>query len=388
MQAAPRRDRRLRRRPAARCGRARTRSSPGPAGPPPRWAGPAATGSPSPRRAVAPSGPRAGSSWARRRCPTPSERIDTLVLAGGPGADAAAERRGARRRGSAGRRPALPAGGHGVLGRLPRRRGRAARGAARHDPLGPRRRSSAAAYPARHRRPRPDLHPRREVLVERRGHGRHRPLAGARPGGPRGRRGPDGGPLAGHVPAPARRPDPVRLAGVGPARRALDRPGRADARRGRARRRPPPARAGGGGRHERAPLHPGLHRRGRREPRAASSSAPAWRRPAASSRRPPTRSTSSRRAAGSAAPRRCAASSSAISASRPMPTGGGSAPTARRKGHPHDRPRPRRHPALPEVHRARCRRALRGPPAHPDLRHHLRRPRAAARCAARTACSA
>ena len=48
-----------------------------------------------------------------------------------------------------------------------------------------------------------------------------------------------GGPLAGHVPAPARRPDPVRLAGVGPPRRALHGPGRADPRRDRARRRPP-----------------------------------------------------------------------------------------------------------------------------------------------------
>ena len=115
---------------------ARTRSSPAPAGRPPRWGGPAATGSPWPRRAAPPSGPRAGSSWARRPL---------------PGAIRAhrhpAARRRARRRGGrgatrpcwtgSGRRPALPARGHRLLGRLPRRRGRAARRAAGHHPLGP-----------------------------------------------------------------------------------------------------------------------------------------------------------------------------------------------------------------------------------------------------------
>ena len=41
----------------------------------------------------------------------------------------------------------------------------------------------------------------------------------------------------------------------------------------------------------------------------------------------------------------------------------------------HDRPTADRHPDVPEVHRPRRRRALRGAPAHPELRHHLRRPR-------------
>ena len=60
-------------------------------------------------------------------------------------------------------------------------------------------------------------------------------VAGAGPGGPRRRRRPDRGPLARHVPAPARRADAVRVAGLGPPGRALDRPGRADPRRGGAR---------------------------------------------------------------------------------------------------------------------------------------------------------
>ena len=160
-------------------------------------------------------------------------RIDTLVLAGGTGADAAAEDEALvawiRQAAPRCRRVATVCSGAflgAAAGLLDGRR--VTTHWARAGQL-------RAAFPARHRRPRPDLHPRREVLVQRRGHGRHRPLAGARPGGPRGRRGPDGGPLAGHVPAPARRPDPVRLAGVGPPRRALHRPGRPDARRGRPR---------------------------------------------------------------------------------------------------------------------------------------------------------
>ena len=156
-----------------------------------------------------------------------------------PGALGRAGRRGGRpRRGRAGLRPPRrrrAAGGWPrVHGRLPRRRGRAARRPAGHDALGPRR-PAGRGVPRRHRRPRSDLHPRREVLVERRGHRRHRPRAGPGAGGPRRRRGPDRGPLAGDVPAPARRPDPVRVAGVGAPRRALDHPGRADPGRGRAR---------------------------------------------------------------------------------------------------------------------------------------------------------
>ena len=298
---------------------ARTRSSPARPGPPARWGGPAATGSPWPPRVAPPSEPRAGSSWAPSPLPAGTERIDTLVLSGGPGAEEAARDEAVldfvRRTAPRCRRVATVCSGAflGAAAGLFEGR-RVTTHWARAGQL-------AEELSRSHRRRRSDLHPRRQVLVERRGHRRHRPLAGAGPGGPRRRRGPDRGPLAGHVPAPARRADPVRVAGVGPARRALDHPGRADPRRGRTRRRPPAARPRRRGGHERPPLHPGVHRRGGREPRAASSSAPAWKPPGASSRRPPTPSTWWRRAAGSAAPRPCAASSNATSAWRPTPTG-------------------------------------------------------------------
>ena len=185
-------------------------------------------------RAVAPSGPRAGWSWARSRCPTRPSASTPWCWPAATGANAAARRRGARdvdRR----HRPALPAGGHRVHGRLPRppRPGCSTGGGS--PPTGPAPRELAAEYPGARRRPRPDLHPRRQVLDQRRRHGRHRPVPGPRAGRPRGGGGPDGGPLAGHVPAPTGRPDPVRLAGLGAPGRALDGPGGADPGRGRAR---------------------------------------------------------------------------------------------------------------------------------------------------------
>ena len=164
-------------------------------------------------------------------------------------------------------------------------------------------------------------------------------------------------------------------AGVGPPRRALDHPGRAVRSSKPPRRRPPAARPRRRGGHERPALHPGLHRRGGRDPEPLRRAHPAGGRP------PRARGDDrhARRGGGALRARQrrvaCAACSSATSACHPTPTGGASAPHPE-KGHPHDRPPADRHPTLPEVHRARCRRPLRGPAADPDLRHRLRRPRA------------
>ena len=191
-----------------------------------------------------------------------------------------------------------------------------------------------------------------------------------------GRRGgPNRRPLARYVPAPSRRPDPVRLTGLGSSGRALDGPGRADPRGVGAGRRPPAPGPGGRRCHERPALHAGLHGGGRRDAEPLRRAHTPGGRPPANWRRRPTRSMSWQRACGSARPRPCGTSSSATSAWHPTPTGGASAP-ARTKGHPHDRQRAGRHPPLPEVHGARRRRPLRGPPAHPDPRHRLRGPRA------------
>ena len=119
---------------------------------------------------------------------------------------------------------------------------------------------------------------------------------------------------------------PVRVAGLGPARRALDRPGRADPRRVRPRRRPSAARPRRGGRHERPPLHPGLHGRGGRDPEPLRRAHAPGGRPARArgDRRHARRGGGALRAR--AAPRPCGACSSATSAWRPTPTGGASAP--------------------------------------------------------------
>ena len=172
--------------------------------------------------------------------PDAAARIDTVIVAGGV-------RRRRSRPGRApprmdpGGRPALPAGGDGVLGRLRGRRDRAHGGPAGHDPLGTR-------PPARRRAPgadrgqRPHLHPRREVLVERGRHGGDRPLPRVGPGGPGGGCRADGGALARHVPPSSRRPDPVRVTRLGAPRRAVDGTGGPEPRGSRSRGRPPPAR--------------------------------------------------------------------------------------------------------------------------------------------------
>ena len=299
-------------------------------------AGPGATGSPSPPCAGAPSGPRAGWSWAPSRCPTRPSASTPWCSAGGSGANAAAADE-ALRRVDRRHRAALPAGGHRVLGRLPRRRGRAARGAPRHDALGPRRASSATTHPGL------DVDPDPIYIRD----GKYWSSAGVtagidlslalvqedlgvdvaqtvarwlvmflhRPGGQTQFASPVWVPRAER--STVRAVQTLVEAAPGGDHRV--------------------ARPGGRRRHERAPLHPGLHRRGRRDPEPLRRAHPAGGGP------PRARDDGrhARRRGGAlrarAARRRCAASSSATSACRPTPTAGGSAPP-RWKGHPHDRP--------------------------------------------------
>ena len=136
-EAPPHRHRHLPRAAAPRRRRARSRSSPAPPGPPPLWAGPAATAS----TLVSTDGrsrcgPTAAWACAPRRCPTRPQPIDTLVLAGGDGAQPARrdDALGVVDRGGG---PPLPPGGHGVHGRLRGGRGGVARRSSGHDPLGP-----------------------------------------------------------------------------------------------------------------------------------------------------------------------------------------------------------------------------------------------------------
>ena len=117
MQRAPRGHRRLRRGPTPRCGRPPRGLRRGRPGGRRARAGPAATGSPSPRRAAAPVRAESGLALGTAPLPAAAERIDTLVLAGGTGADTAAADDEAPRAGSAGRAP-LPAGGHRLLGHV------------------------------------------------------------------------------------------------------------------------------------------------------------------------------------------------------------------------------------------------------------------------------
>ena len=90
---------------------------------------------------------RAGSDCAPVPLPEPGEPIDTLVLAGGSGTP----RRGTTPtliswiRAVA---PTLPAGDHGLHGRVPRRRGRPPRWASGHHPLGQRGTRLGAEFPS------------------------------------------------------------------------------------------------------------------------------------------------------------------------------------------------------------------------------------------------
>ena len=173
--------------------------------------------------------------------PHPPGPIDTLVLPGGTGSRAArydaalidvGPRRGSH----------VAAHRHGVLGRVPGRRGRPGRRAHDDHALG----TSAAIgrrLPRHPRRSRPDLRARRSAVEQRWRDRRHRPVTRARRGRPRHRGGPDRRPLAGDVPAPARRPDAVRRTGVDAARRAVGDPHRAGRDRGPTRRRPQRSRA-------------------------------------------------------------------------------------------------------------------------------------------------
>ncbi len=134
------------------------------------------------------------------------------------------------------RRTACAPTDHGVQRHVPRCRGRPARRTHRHHPLGPGR-PAGTRVPGDHRRRRPDLPARRRRVDLSRGHRRHRPRAGAGRGRPRRRRRPERRPLAGDVPPPPRRTEPVRHVGVVAPGRPGGGPRRADRDRGRAGRR-------------------------------------------------------------------------------------------------------------------------------------------------------
>ncbi len=197
--------------------------------------------------------------------PGPSERIDTLVLAGGSGSREAAadgELVGWVSATAARCRRAATV----CSGTFLRRRRRHPAGPPGRHPLGPGGRAGRLV-PRRGGRPRADLPPGRADLVERRGHGGDRPVARARRGPPGGRCRPDGGPLAGDVPAPARRPVAVRLARLGATAPSVRPCGPCSPGSRRLRTKDPPAaRHGRGGGHEPPALHPGLHGRGRGKP--------------------------------------------------------------------------------------------------------------------------
>ena len=249
-----------------------TRCSPAP-GRRPLLGGAAATGFRC--LAAAPSGPRAGWSWAPRRCPTPASASTPWScrragVQGGRDEELLAWVRAA----------AAGAAGWPPCARAPSSAPRpGCSTAAGSPPTGPGRPQLPADYPAL------DVDPDPIYIRD----GKYWSSAGVTAGidlalalvagRSRRRGGPDRRPLAGHVPAPARRADPVRLAGLGAPGRALDRPGRADPRRVGARRRPPAAGPRRRRRHERPPLHPRLHGRGGRDPEPLRRAHPAGGRP-------------------------------------------------------------------------------------------------------------
>ena len=216
-----------------------TRSSPAPAEPRRPPAGQGDTGSAWSRGAAGRCGPRAGSSCAPSRCPDPGQRIDTLMLAGGAGADGAAAdeqlvgwiRAVAPRC----RRVATVCSGTFIAAAAGLLDGR------RVTTHWARATELAAAHPALTVDADPIYIRDGKVLVQRRRHRRHRPVARPGAGRPRRRSGPDRRPLAGHVPAPPGRPDPVRLAGMGATGRTLHHSCGADTWSRRRRRRPPAA---------------------------------------------------------------------------------------------------------------------------------------------------
>ena len=172
---------------------------------------------------VSPSGSlvetESGLSFATKPLPRTIGEIDTLVLPGGTGSRDGATRSAADRLDPR-RRAQIAAPGHGVQRHVPRRRGGPGRWPHRHHALG----AGAGVgrcLPGGARRRRPDLHPRRPAVEQRRCHRRHRPVAGVGRAGPRHRGRADRRPVAGDVPAPPRRPDPVRRAGVDAPRRTL-----------------------------------------------------------------------------------------------------------------------------------------------------------------------
>ena len=166
--------------------------------------------------------------------PDPWQPIDTVVLPGGFGVDAARHDPDVIGLDPGGRQ-LVAARRQRVHRRLPCRGGRAARRLRRHHALGVRR-PDGARVPFRRRRSRADLRAQLGVGVDGRGgDGGHRPVAVAGRGRLRHRRRADGGPLAGALPASPRRPDAVRRPGVDAARQTGTHPRRAGRHRLRTR---------------------------------------------------------------------------------------------------------------------------------------------------------
>ena len=171
-----------------------------------------------------------------------------------------------------------------------------------------------------------------------------------------------------------------------PAGRALRRAGRTDPGGVGPGGRPPAAGPGRGGGHERAPLHPGVHRRGGGDARSVRRAGAPRGGPSSSWRPPRTPSRSSPPGAASARPRPCGGPSSAVSASRPTPTDV-AFDRRHREDDPHERRPAGRHPPVPPLHRPRRHRALRGAAADPHHRRHLHRTRAGRGAQRQRACS-
>ena len=131
------RDPRLRGSPSHSTWPAPTRSSPGPAGPPPRSAGPAGTASRSYRRGGGLVPAESGLELGTAPLPGPSERIDTLVLAGGSGVTGGPRPMPSSSAGSRRPRPAAAGSRTVCSGTFIRRGRRHPAGPAGRHPLGP-----------------------------------------------------------------------------------------------------------------------------------------------------------------------------------------------------------------------------------------------------------
>ena len=250
--------------------------------------------------------------------------------------------------------------------------------AAGSPPTGPAADELRRAYPGTDGRCRPHLHPGRQVLVQRRGDGGHRPVPGPGAGRPRGRpwprRWPAGWSCSCTVPG-ARPSSPRRSGCRGPSARPSGPCSRWSRRRPDGDHRVP-ALAAAAAMSVRHFARVFTDRGGRDAGPLRRAGPPRGGPPRARDHhRHPGRA--SPRAVGSARPRslrrvfhrRLGVSPDAYRRRFfTTPTSNATREDTRMTDHLAGR-----HPAVRPVHRPRCGRALRGAPAHPHPRHHLRR---------------